>query len=1054
MSEMRSKEDVRRVVIASLLGSTIEWYDFFLYGAVAGIVFNKLFFPTTDPIVSILLAYTTFAIGFVARPLGGLVFGHFGDKVGRKSVLVATLMIMGVATVLIGCLPTYEQIGIAAPILLVVLRLAQGIGLGGEWGGAVLMAYEYAPENKRGLYASIPQIGLAIGLCMASGVVALLSRLHDADFLAWGWRVAFIASIILVVIGLYVRVKIIETPDFQRVKEQNAEVKLPALAMLKEYPGNILLGMGARYIDGVFFNVFAVFSIAYLTQLAPIKIPRETALWAVSASALVMIATIPFFGWVSDKIGRPKTYAIGSLLLALSAYPAFALMSTGDQVTIFLALIIPFGIIYAMCYGPEAGLFADLFDARVRYSGISFVYQFSGIFASGLTPIIATYLIEANGKQPWYLVGYVVFAALVSMVSALMIQKRAAHANPPLGRTMAPRDPALGDCRMSIAWRNQMKMTTEEAFVKVLQMHGIEHAFGIIGSAMMPISDLFPKAGITFWDCAHETNAGMICDGFTRSTGKMGMAIAQNGPGVTGFVTAIKTAYWNHTPMLLVTPQAANKTIGQGGFQEVEQMAMFKDMVCYQEELRDPSRVAEVLNRVISKAKRLSAPAQMNVPRDYWTQVVDITLPDIIEFERPTGGTQAIAEAAKLLSSAKFPVILSGAGVVIGNAIPACIALAERLDAPVCSNYQHNDSFPGSHRLACGPLGYNGSQAAMELIAEADVVLALGTRLNPFSTLPGYGLDYWPKNAKTIQVDINPDRIGLTKPVAVGICGDAKAVAEQILTQLGPSAGDGGREERKALIHQTKSTWLQKLASMDHEDDDPGTTWNERARARDPERMSPRMAWRAIQAGLPHEAIISSDIGNNCAIGNAYPTFEQGRKYLAPGLFGPCGYGFPSIIGAKIGNPNTPVVGFAGDGAFGISMSEMSSIGREEWPAITMVIFRNYQWGAEKRNTTLWFEDNFVGTELDPHLSYAKVAEGCGLKGVTVRSMQQLTGELEKACDAQKDGVTTFIEVILNQELGEPFRRDAMKKPVTVAGIDPRDMRPQKGHDAAVASGS
>jgi sulfoacetaldehyde acetyltransferase len=589
-----------------------------------------------------------------------------------------------------------------------------------------------------------------------------------------------------------------------------------------------------------------------------------------------------------------------------------------------------------------------------------------------------------------------------------------------------------------------MKMTTEEAFVKVLQMHGIEHAFGIIGSAFMPISDLFPKAGITFWDVAHETNGGLICDGYTRTTGKIAMAIAQNGPGVTGFVTAVKTAYWNHTPMLLVTPQAANKTIGMGGFQEVEQMAMFRDMVCYQEEVRDPSRVAEVLNRVILKAKRLSAPAQINIPRDYWTQVIDIALPAIVEFERPAGGAKAIAEAAKLLSSAKFPVILSGAGVVIGGAIPDCVALAERLDAPVCSNYQHNDSFPGSHRLACGPLGYNGSKAAMELIAKADVVLALGTRLNPFSTLPGYGIDYWPKEAKIIQVDINADRIGLTKPVTVGICGDAKQVAQQILAQLAKTAGDAGREARTALIHTTKSAWLQQLSSMDHEDDDPGTSWNARARKRDPKRMSPRMAWRAIQAGLPKDAIISSDIGNNCAIGNAYPTFEQGRKYLAPGLFGPCGYGFPSIIGAKIGNPDIPVVGFAGDGAFGISMSEMSSIGRKEWPAITMVIFRNYQWGAEKRNTTLWYADNFVGTELDPHLSYAKVAEGCGLKGVTVTTQAELTEALRKSCEQQKDGTTTFIEVILNQELGEPFRRDAMKKPVVVAGIDPKDMRKQK----------
>ncbi len=590
------------------------------------------------------------------------------------------------------------------------------------------------------------------------------------------------------------------------------------------------------------------------------------------------------------------------------------------------------------------------------------------------------------------------------------------------------------------------KMTTEEAFIKVLQMHGIEHAFGIIGSAFMPISDLFPKAGITFWDVAHETNGGLIADGYTRATGKMSMVIAQNGPGITGLVTPIKTAYWNHTPLLLVTPQAANKTMGQGGFQEVEQMNLFKDMVCYQEEVRDPSRMAEVLNRVIEKAIRGSAPAQINVPRDYWTQVIDVELPPIVRFERQGGGKDAIEKAAKLLSDAKFPVILSGAGVVIGNAIEDCKKLAEKLDAPVCSGYQHNDSFPGSHPLAVGPLGYNGSKAAMQLISKADVVLALGTRLNPFSTLPGYGIDYWPKTAKIIQVDMNPDRIGLTKKVTVGIAGDAKLVSQQLFDKLSSTAGDNGRDDRKNLIHQTKSAWLQTLTSLDHEEDDPGTVWNKEARERDKDRMSPRQAWRAIQAAMPEEVVISSDIGNNCAIGNAYPTFEKGRKYLAPGLFGPCGYGFPSILGAKIGCPDTPVIGFAGDGAFGISMNEMSSCARKEWPAITMVIFRNYQWGAEKRNSILWFDDNFVGTELDPELSYAKVANACGLKGVIVKTMEETTKAIKESCKDQKKGITTFVEVILNQELGEPFRRDAMKKPVKIAGINKEDMKTQKSH--------
>ncbi|MGJ3259159.1 MAG: sulfoacetaldehyde acetyltransferase [Rhodospirillales bacterium] len=590
-----------------------------------------------------------------------------------------------------------------------------------------------------------------------------------------------------------------------------------------------------------------------------------------------------------------------------------------------------------------------------------------------------------------------------------------------------------------------MKMTTEEAFVKVLQKHGIEHAFGIIGSAMMPVSDLFPKAGIRFWDCAHECNAGMMADGFTRASGKMSMMIAQNGPGITNFVTPVKTAYWNHTPLLLVTPQAANKTIGQGGFQEIPQMALFEDMVCYQEEVRDPTRIAEVLNRVIEQAWRGSAPAQINVPRDYWTQVVDIDIPEIVRLERPAGGAQAVAEAAKLLASAKFPVILNGAGVVLSGGIDASRQLAEKLSAPVCCGYQHNDAFPGSHPLFAGPLGYNGSKAGMELISKADVVLCLGTRLNPFSTLPGYGIDYWPKDAKVIQVDMNADRIGLTKKVSVAIQGDAKLVAEQILDQLPADAGETGRKEREKTIHQTRSAWLQQLSSMDHEDDDPGTTWNERARNAKPDWMSPRKAWRAIQAALPKDFIMSSDIGNNCAIGNAYPTFEKGRRYLAPGLFGPCGYGFPSIVGAKIACPDIPVIGFAGDGAFGISMNEMTAVGRDDWPAITMVIFRNYQWGAEKRNTTLWYQDNFVGTELDLDVEYAKIADACGVKGVQVATMEQLTEELANAIEAQKKGETVFIEVLLNQELGEPFRRDAMKAPTEVAGIDPADMRPQAG---------
>lgn len=419
------KQSVRRVLFATLIGTTVEWYDFFLYGVVAGIVFNKLYFPTDDPAIGTMLAYGTFAVGFLSRPLGGIIFGHFGDKIGRKSMLVLTLSIMGVATFLIGVVPTYNQIGIAAPILLLVLRIAQGLGLGGEWGGSVLMAFEYAPKEKRGLYASVPQIGLAIGLCLAAGVTGLLSALlTDQQFLSWGWRIAFLVSFVLVMVGMYIRLNISETPAFAEVKATGEEAKVPIVDLMKRYPGNVLAGMGARYIDGVFFNVFGVFSIAYLTQ--NLHVDRTSALLGVMAAALLMVVTIPFFGRLSDRVGRTRCYFWGSLITAASAFPGFWLMinSGGSTTLIWLAIIVPFGFLYASVYGPEAALFAELFDAKVRYTGISFVYQVSGIFASGITPLIATALLKANDGKPWMVCAYVVFAGIVSALSAAWIGRR------------------------------------------------------------------------------------------------------------------------------------------------------------------------------------------------------------------------------------------------------------------------------------------------------------------------------------------------------------------------------------------------------------------------------------------------------------------------------------------------------------------------------------------------------------------------------------------------------------------------------------------------------
>ncbi|NYH20107.1 MFS transporter [Paraburkholderia bryophila] len=420
---------IRRVAFASVIGATVEWYDFFLYGVVAGIVFNKLYFPASDPLVSTLLAYSTFAVGFVTRPLGGVLFGHFGDKIGRKSALILTLIIMGISTAGVAFVPTYAQIGIWAPILLLSLRVLQGIGLGGEWGGAVLMAYEYAPPEKRGLYASLPQIGLSIGLCLASGMVASLSRLlPEAAFLSWGWRIAFGASLGLVAIGLYIRSKVMETPEFIALKRGGREARIPFVDMITRYRSEVMLGMGARYIDGVFFNVFAVFSIGYLTQ--HVAMSRTDALLGVMIAAAVMCFFIPLFGSLSDRIGRAKVYFWGSLICGVSVFPSFWLieMQPGNTLLIWTAIVIPFGVFYAMVYGPEAALFAELFDAKVRYTGISFVYQFSGIFASGLTPIIATILMRLNGGKPWTVCAYVLLSALVSALSARAIERRRAGA--------------------------------------------------------------------------------------------------------------------------------------------------------------------------------------------------------------------------------------------------------------------------------------------------------------------------------------------------------------------------------------------------------------------------------------------------------------------------------------------------------------------------------------------------------------------------------------------------------------------------------------------------
>ena len=576
-----------------------------------------------------------------------------------------------------------------------------------------------------------------------------------------------------------------------------------------------------------------------------------------------------------------------------------------------------------------------------------------------------------------------------------------------------------------------MEMTSHEAFVEALRVQGVKYAFGIVGSAFMPGLDVFERGGIRFVDVAHEQGAAHMADGYTRANGEVAVIIAQNGPGITNFVTAVAAAYWNHTPMIVVTPETATKTQGLGGFQETRQLPYFEEITCHQETLAHPTRMVETLNRCFQRARQHSAPVQFNIPRDMFTHVIDVDLPEPIVPGRQMGDRAAVANAAELLKTAKFPVIVAGAGVVLSDAVDECRRLAECLGAPVANSYLHNDSFPASHPLAVGPLGYQGWESAMKLVQQADVILALGTRLNPFSTLPQHNIEYWTGKAKIIQVDSNPDMLGLAKSIDFGICGDARAVAEQLLEALGDHSSGAAGQERKDQISQQKSAWLQKLAGWDHEEDDEGSTWNARAKADEPDKLAPRQVLRAIQDGLPKNAMVSTDIGNICAIANSYLPFEEARSFFAPGMFGNCGYAFPTIMGAKLARPERAAVALVGDGAFGISLNELPTCNRMNIP-VTVIVFRNGQWGAEKKNDILWYDERFVGTELGDDFSYAAVAEAFGCRGVRVTTMEDLTSAVSEACERQNDGVTTLVEVVVNKELGAPFRRDAMQDQQTL----------------------
>ncbi|MDE2609358.1 MAG: MHS family MFS transporter [Burkholderiales bacterium] len=411
------------IILASTLGTTIEWYDFFLYGVLTPLVLNRLFFPSLSPVMGTIAAYTTFAVGFLSRPIGGIIFGHYGDRLGRKTILVLTMLIMGGSTFLIGALPTTDSIGIAAPLLLLLLRILQGIGIGGEWGGAVLMTIEHAPPGKRSLYGSWPQLGVPLGLMSSAGVVAVLNLFPDTAFIAWGWRAAFFVSAALVAIGLYVRLKIMETPDFEKARLENKIVPVPITELFRNYKREVLLTLGARYVEGACFNTFGVFIIYYVTH--SLGLTRGLALNTVIISSALMLPFIIIAGILADRFGLRRVFAWGTIMIAvLTALSFWTMDRFGAQHPgiVMISVILPFSLAYPMVYGTESSLFASQFDANVRYTGVSFAYQFSGIFASGLTPLIATALINAGGGKSGLVVLYMVAVAGISLISVLLMK--------------------------------------------------------------------------------------------------------------------------------------------------------------------------------------------------------------------------------------------------------------------------------------------------------------------------------------------------------------------------------------------------------------------------------------------------------------------------------------------------------------------------------------------------------------------------------------------------------------------------------------------------------
>ena len=575
------------------------------------------------------------------------------------------------------------------------------------------------------------------------------------------------------------------------------------------------------------------------------------------------------------------------------------------------------------------------------------------------------------------------------------------------------------------------KMTPSEAFVETLAANGVKDIFGIMGSAFMDAMDIFAPAGIRLVPVVHEQGAGHMADGYARVSGEHGVVIGQNGPGISNCVTAIAAAYWAHSPVVIITPESGTMGMGLGGFQEANQLPMFQEFTKYQAHVNNPKRMAEYTGRAFDRAMSEIGPTQLNIPRDYFYGEIETEIPVPARLDRGAGGSRSLDEAAELLAEAKFPVIISGGGVVMADGVQECIALAERLGAPVVNSYLHNDSFPASHPQWCGPLGYQGSKAAMKLMAQADVVIALGSRLGPFGTLPQHGMDYWPTNAKIIQIDADHKMLGLVKKITVGICGDAKDAAVALTERLEGRqlACDSTREERAATTVAEKEAWEAELDNWTHETDAFSLDAIAEADDEDGNWLHPRQVLRELEKAMPAHVMVSTDIGNINSVANSYLRFEEPRSFLAPMSFGNCGYALPTVIGAKAASPHRPAIAYAGDGAWGMSMGEIMTAVRHDIP-VTAVVFHNRQWGAEKKNQVDFYNRRFVAGELESE-SFAGIAEAMGAEGIVVEKLDQVGPALDRAIDMQmNEGKTCVIEIMCTRELGDPFRRDALSKPV------------------------